>query len=165
MAGQGAGDPLRLVVAAGEAAAPVERHGDDPVAAGEPVPQSRGERRRQVLPEIVQAPELEPAHHGVEGRPVAPEREQPVEGGRAPPAGAAPVVRREGVGGERPGADRAGFPRQWRERRPAGDAEAERGAPRRQRPSAAEARGGQQGMDQPVEQALSRRDTRGGWRV
>ena len=39
-AGQGAGDPLRLVVAAGQAAAPVERHGDDPVAAGEPVAQA-----------------------------------------------------------------------------------------------------------------------------
>ena len=125
---RGAGDPLRLVVASRQAPAPVERHGDYPVEAGEPVAQTFGQATAKMPSQIVQASELQSPHHGVERRPVAPEGEQPVEGGRALPAGAAPVVRRQGVAASGRAADRAGLPWQRSEGRPAALAESQRGS-------------------------------------
>ena len=87
---QGAADPLGLVVPPGEPAAPVEGHGDNGVEARELIPQNLRDRLRQMAPEIVQAPELQSLDDLVEGRLVAPQREQPVEAGRMLPAGRAP---------------------------------------------------------------------------
>src|SRR5205085_2832576 len=64
-----------------------------------------------------------------------------------------PVARREGVGGERPQAARAGLPGDGDESGPADGAEAQGGSRRGERPAATEAEGQQQGVHQPVEQA------------
>ena len=150
--GQGEGDPLRLVVATREAPPPVERHGDYPITVADLLAQGFGQGQRQVASKVVEASELEPPHHGVERWLVAPEREEPVEGGRTLPAGPAAVIRGEGMGGERPAADRAGRVPQRREGCPAARAKVQGRPCRRERPVAAQARGRQQQMEQPVEQ-------------